>query len=353
MFCTLKRSKEAGMAYSAKETDPPFAKPKGHYVAACTNCRKSKVKCSGEPLGCRRCAGKKLQCGYLAVGGHSAGSPTQDQSLQSEQDTSRDASNDEFFVGSSDASGTTHTFRSPSPSKSAAAGSFSLQKDYSETFLSTSNDFFLHHGSQLSPTDIVAVEADFSNFLNENIQQFTEYEDVTQSNHHPANCFLQALKAFEATQVNLVWASDSHSAGAVEILSHLKQSVKDSEALLDCYLCIENSAYIMTLISMCSRMAVVLEAVSTECEAKQRDAALAAKARRPKPLVDYDCDWRMRKQSLDEDDEHIILTSLRSSRTIKVKELVNRVETLVMAQSWPAHRDMIKDIRDKLHAQVG
>ncbi|OAA41415.1 transcription factor [Cordyceps fumosorosea ARSEF 2679] len=351
MFCTLKRSKEAGMAYSAKETDPPFAKPKGHYVVACTNCRKSKVKCSGEPLRCRRCAGKKLQCAYLGVGGQSAPSPTQDQPLQSEQDTGCDASTNELFAGSSDASGTTPAFRSSSPLTSAAAESLSLQ-NYSETFLSTSSDVSLPRGSQLSQTGIVAGDADFGNFLNDDMCQLTDYEGVTQLGHQPEHCFLQALKAFEATQVNLVWASDSRSAGAVELLSHLKQAVKDGEALLDCYVCMQNSAYIMMLISMCGHMAAVLQAVSAGSEARQRDAALGAKARQPKSHSDYDYNWRMRKQSLDEDDEHIILTSLRSSRAAKVKELVIRVETLVMAQSWPAHRDMIKDIRDKLHSQV-
>lgn len=339
------------MAYSAKETDPPFAKPKGHYVAACTNCRKSKVKCSGEPRGCRRCAGKKLQCGYLGVGGQSAPSPTQDQSLRSEQDTGCDASNDDFFAESSDTSGTTPAFRSSSPLNSAAAESLSLQ-NYSEAFLSTPNNFSLPRGSQLSQTGIVAGDADFSNFLNDDMCKLTDYEGVTQLSHQPEHCFLQASKAFEATQVNLVWASDSRSVGAVELLSHLKQAVKDGEALLDCYVCMQNSAYIMTLISMCGHMAAVLQAVSAGSEARQRDAVLGANARQPKPGVDYDFSWRMRKRSLDEDDEHIILTSLHSSRAAKVKELVIRVETLVMAQSWPAHRDMIKAIRDKLHAQV-
>ncbi|KAI0009520.1 hypothetical protein F4779DRAFT_581939 [Xylariaceae sp. FL0662B] len=375
MFCTLKRSRDADESYAFEMTNPPFSKPRSKFgVTACTNCRTSKLKCTGEPHGCQRCLAKKLQCSYSSLRKGSSQNSGQTQPAETPQDTvdevvemenaDRAYSVQDVELGFDpldplDSVDTT-SLHVPSTAVSddentlvpdaLTAPSFAFSADPSVEPWGGAN---LYQGLESQPGSI-----DQSTITDFDANPYFHYSAMkpTEPLLHADNmctCYSRAVNIYEAIEVNLVWSRNEQTSDAVDILQHQKQTMSDCESLLECRQCITQSSFVMLLLSMCSKILGTLEAVCHDC--RLEDVVSNSKGRHKGKSSSSESrrrGFRVSKRQLDEDDERLVLKSLFHARVTRLDVLVGRLEKLVREQNWPAHRGMMRELNDRVRPMV-
>ncbi|KAI1076793.1 hypothetical protein F5B20DRAFT_593792 [Whalleya microplaca] len=362
MFCTLKRSRGADESYAFEMTNPPFSKPRSKFgVTACTNCRASKLKCTGEPHGCQRCLAKKLQCSYSSLRKGSCQNNGQTQSpgtLQGPVDETADIENpDQAYIvqdielsfdplDSLDSVEAT-SLHVPSTVVSddentlvpyaLTGSSFSFAADLSSE---PWNDANLYQNIEsISGSTAQSTIANFDS------SPYFHYPDMKPAENlanigQICTCFSRAANIYETIEVNLVWSRNEQTSDAVDMLQHQKQTMTDCELILECRQCITQSSFIMLLLSMCNKILGALEAVCHDCQLK--DVGSGSKGRPKGKGSSTEIrrrGFRVSKRQLDEDDERLVLKSLFHARVTRLDVLVGRLEKLVREQNWPAHRE--------------
>ncbi|KAI1179536.1 hypothetical protein F4777DRAFT_435075 [Nemania sp. FL0916] len=393
MFCTLKHSL-SDESYTFETTTPPFSRKREGRLAkiACTNCRISKLKCSGESHGCQRCLSKKINCRYP--------SPPRGNSHKKSQSQSQAP-----VKAPAPTPPETPQFQSHSRPSSAR-----VETKVDDDFMTVISNQETTHGTTLDDLDLGLGGFEVSDFTTpESIpglladREYMDPSDAMRPWHQPftftsdnitspwggtpeqddvvfstdsktstvpsspdtcdssCSCFSQAVSTYEAIEV-AVWGQNDLWRNADDMLRYQKKALVECEELLDCRKCTAQSAYTMLLLSMCRRILTTLGDLchgASWCDsdtiAHSGQGPEEGKRRKHADDVDttYDNGGRgygisIRNRQLDDDDEHLVLQSLLTARVARLGRLLNTLDKVVSEQNWPAHKAIIQELQTRL-----
>ncbi|KAI1352811.1 hypothetical protein F5Y01DRAFT_313473 [Xylaria sp. FL0043] len=400
MFCTLKHNSLSDEAYTFETTTPPFSRKREGRLAkiACTNCRISKLKCSGEPQGCQRCLAKKIDCCYpspprgnshkksqsqaqsqsqpRAQARAPAPTPPETPQFQSQSRPSSapvDATTDDDFI--TVISNQDTTYSGTIDDLDLSLGGFEV----SDFTTPESIPRLLSDGEYMDPSDAMRSWQQPFTFTSDDIKSTwnstPEREDAvfsTSSKQSPAvstpatsdsscSCFLQAISTYEAIEV-AVWGQNELWRNADDMLRYQKKALIECEELLECRRCTAQSAYTMLLLSMCQR---ILKALADLCQGTSWESSDTAASLRhgPEDKKRRRCGddgegadesrnrgygISIRNRQLDDDDEHLVLQSLLTARVARLGRLISTLDKIVGEHNWPAHKAIIRDLQTRL-----
>ncbi|PWY93638.1 hypothetical protein BO94DRAFT_622010 [Aspergillus sclerotioniger CBS 115572] len=349
MFCTLRRSKNTMESYASELTTPPFAKPKSKFNAACANCRKSKLKCSGEPQGCQRCLTKNLQCNYLSFRegvshnkshtGPSETFPTEGNAVV-ETESEVQTHDSEVVSLSFDTLGCVDGF--PIFGLSAAMPSRGdLDADLSSGI---SPCFDFEQQPALEPRT-QTTDLDLNHLVNYHTQTPMEVSTIAE---HVCLCFTRAVRIHEALEVDLLWINKKRCRDALDMLQHQKRNLVNSKILFECQHCEIQSPYVMLLLSILSKTSSALEFVFRDSRLGHTDCMFEVQQGENDHHTSCHHKSTFAMRQLDEEDERLVLKSLFKSRVAMLKALMTRLESMVRDQDWPAHKIKVGDLKDKV-----
>ncbi|KAI1147173.1 hypothetical protein F4825DRAFT_160817 [Nemania diffusa] len=317
MFCTLKHSL-SDESYTFETTTPPFSRKREGRLAkiACTNCRISKLKCSGETHGCQRCLSKKIDCRYPSPPRGNSHKKSQSQSHSRSQSTSQPQSQSLSQSQSQSQAQApvsaptrapvptppeTPQFQSHSRPSSARVDAtadddfITVISNQETTYTNTLDDLdlglggfevsdfttpesipgLIPDGEYMDPSDAMRPWHQPFTFTSDDITSpwdgTSEREDVvfsvdSKTSTVPSSpdtcdtncsCFSQAVSTYEAIEV-AVWGQNDLWRNADDMLRYQKKALIECEELLECRRCTTQSAYTMLLLSMCRRILTTL-----------------------------------------------------------------------------------------------
>ncbi|KAI0549490.1 hypothetical protein F4679DRAFT_263607 [Xylaria curta] len=397
MFCTLKHNSLSDEAYTFETTTPPFSRKREGRLAkiACTNCRISKLKCSGEPNGCQRCLAKKTDCRYPSPprgNGHKKSQSQSQARARARAPAPTPPETPQF---------PSHLKPEPAPVATTAEDEFmTVISNQDTTFNNTLEDLDLSLGGfEVSdfntPESISGLLSDAeymdpSDAMRPWHQPFTftsasddirspwgstpEREDAVFSTasktstvaSSPAacdsncTCFSQAISTYEAIEV-AVWGQNELWKNADDMLRYQKKALIECEELLECRRCTKQSAYTMLLLSMCRRILTTLADLCRGGSWGDLDtvANLEHGPERKRQKHGDECDSgddsrnrgygiSIRNRQLDDDDEHLVLQSLLTARVARLGRLLTTLDKIVGEQNWPAHKAIIRELQTRL-----
>jgi hypothetical protein len=178
------------------------------------------------------------------------------------------------------------------------------------------------------------------------------------------SCLSRVVGTHEALEVAL-WSQRKLFSDADNMLQHQKKLLLECEELLECKECSALPAYIMLIISMCSRL---LETLDDMCrDVTGEDFMEAARATNKAGLFAEENKKRKngsdsgdseesrrryglttRSRQLDDDDERLVLQSLVTARVRRLDGLLGTLDKVVSRYSWPAHKGLLRDLQDRL-----
>ena len=172
-------------------------------------------------------------------------------------------------------------------------------------------------------------------------------------------CIQRAISTNEATEITM-WDLRDPSADIYDTLQRQKAMLAECAELLACQACCTQRAYVMMLLSMCRRLLATLQrichvqgppddrgrlvAASSEGawpdapESRKRTRGGASEARRRGYGIS------IRQQQLDDDDEHLVLHSLISTRLGTLKGILDRLDKVVSQYNWPVHKGICREL---------
>ncbi|KAI1195776.1 hypothetical protein F5X97DRAFT_230116 [Nemania serpens] len=403
MFCTLKHSL-SDESYTFETTTPPFSRKREGRLAkiACTNCRISKLKCSGEPHGCQRCLAKKTDCRYPSPPRGNSHKKSQSQSRgQTQTQASAQAQAQTPARAPVPTPPETPPFQPHSRPSSAcmdttADDDLTVMSNQETTYSNTLDDLdlslggfevsdfttpesipgLLSDGEYMDPSDAMRPWHQPFTFTSDDITSpwdgTSEREDIIFSSNDsktstvPSSpdmcdsscaCFSQAVSTYEAIEV-AVWGQNELWRNADDMLRYQKKALIECEELLECRRCTTQSAYTMLLLSMCRR---ILATLGDLCQGASWGSDtvtnLPEERKRRKHSVDDDGaeDGRgrgygisIRNRQLDDDDEYLVLQSLLTARVARLGRLLSTLNRIVSEQNWPAHKAIIRELQTRL-----
>ncbi|KAI0203008.1 hypothetical protein F4808DRAFT_418781 [Astrocystis sublimbata] len=402
MFCTLKHNSLSDESYTFETTTPPFSRKREGRLAkiACTNCRTSKLKCSGEPKGCQRCLAKKIDCRYPSPPRGNSHKKSQSQSKLQSQARAQAA----VPTPPETPQLQSHPKPEPVPMDTTADSEFmSAITHHDTTFNNTLEDMDLSLGGFevsdfTTPESIPGLlsDAEFmdpSDAMRPWQQQFTftpedmrsswnstpEREDALFSSDSKASteasspntsdsscsCFSQAVSTYEAIEV-AVWGQNELWRNADDMLRYQKKALIECEELLECRRCTAQSAYTMLLLSMCRR---ILSTLGSLCQGNSWGDAAAVPNLGQVPVDtprqrhgeesdngEDSCNRgygiSIRNRQLDDDDEHLVLQSLLTARVARLGRLLTTLDKVVGEHNWPAHKAIIHELQTRLNGSA-
>ncbi|KAI2642336.1 hypothetical protein GGS21DRAFT_300789 [Xylaria nigripes] len=368
MFCTLKQNGLADQSYTFEATRPPFSKKREGRLAkiACTKCRISKLKCSGEPDGCQRCLTKNIDCRYPSpsrgVNGHKrarsqAQVPTPPETPQIQSPSRRpsilvDAAADDDLIT---------PVSCHEMDYGNALGELDLGlSEYQVSDFATFEPMhgLLSDGEYMDPSDtITSWQQPMMYKSNSPWGGTPEREDVFYSADHntspildsSCSCFSRAVGTYEAIEV-AVWGHSELRTNPHNVLQDQKKAMIECELLLECGRCRTQSAYTMLLLSMCRRILTTLEELC-----RSSNLGVHPEAREPRRCGNDSAgedEGRVRGYSiniqLDDDDERLVLQSLVAARLARFGRLLSELDKVVSEQGWPVHKGLIQDLQARL-----
>ncbi|PYI10665.1 hypothetical protein BO78DRAFT_414303 [Aspergillus sclerotiicarbonarius CBS 121057] len=289
MFCTLKYN-EADERSSLERTAPPFLKAKRSLSKiACTNCRSSKLKCTGESDGCRRCAVRQLSCRYSTpIQPSSAAArktaekrkdltqrvrhaadtvesehPKQEYDFQyttvslAELDSLSSMDSWESLGSLHTAHGNTMGLDGQPPSiEDMISGEPFLSVASRDPFHVTDWSIVGSQGGSISPYRCVDTNVPTP------VEHRRQPAPPVANNKHTHSCFIRAAQTYETIEVSLVWGlKESHSEAVGDVFEQLKLALAACECLLQCQQCTMQHEYVMLLISMSRKIVGALESL--------------------------------------------------------------------------------------------
>ncbi|KAI8955950.1 hypothetical protein F4801DRAFT_183240 [Xylaria longipes] len=388
MFCTLKHNSLSDESYTFETTTPPFSRKREGRLAkiACTNCRISKLKCSGEPGGCQRCLAKKTDCRYPnPPRGNShkksqsqsqararAPAPTPPETPQFQplpkpepapMDTTAD---DEFMTAIS--SRQDPTFNNTLEDLDLSLGGFEVS-DFTSP---ESIPGLLSDAEYMDPSDAMKPWHQPFTFTSDDINSpwnsTPEREDAVFSTgsktstvasspdiyDSSCSCFSQAVSTYEAIEV-AVWGQNELWRNADDMLRYQKKALIECEELLECRRCTAQSAYTMLLLSMCRRILTTLADLcrgpswgDSDTVADLGHGPEERKRRKHGDEGDRGYGISIRNRQLDDDDEYLVLQSLLTARVARLGRLLTNLDKVVGEQNWPAHKAIIRELQTRL-----
>ncbi|KAI1359808.1 hypothetical protein F5Y08DRAFT_64740 [Xylaria arbuscula] len=404
MFCTLKHNSLSDEAYTFETTTPPFSRKREGRLAkiACTNCRISKLKCSGEQHGCQRCLAKKIECCYPSPPRGNSHKKTQSQAQSQVRARAPAAASARTPAPTPPE---TPQFQSQSRPSSAPVDAtidddfVTIISNQETTYGSTMDDLdlslsgfevsdfttpesiprLLSDGEYMDPSDAMRSWQQPFTFTPEEIKSpwnsTPERDDIVFSTDSktstlvstPAtsdsscSCFSQAVSTYEAIEV-AVWGQNELWRNADDMLRYQKKALIECEELLECRRCTGQSAYTMLLLSMCRRILTTLGDLcqgaswgSSNTIRNQEHGPDDRKRRKCGEDGDGADESRsrgygisIRNRQLDDDDEHLVLQSLLTARVARLGRLISTLDRIVSEHSWPAHKAIIQDLQTGL-----
>jgi len=384
MFFTLKTNGQADEPYSFETTAPPFSKKREGKLAkvACIHCRMSKLKCSGEPQSCQRCRSKQLECRYPSA-------PRTQRRQPSPPDTPQEGPQEGVMESVMEGTGTDDDMITVSSStrESTNSGSLngsSLGFEVPEFSTPLNINMMLSDSEYIAPMDTVRPwEQQPFDFTASNSKtpwnDSLDLDDFDLGAGDPAcpveasalpkmgggcSCLSRVVGTHEALEVAL-WSQRKLFSDADNMLQHQKKLLLECEELLECKECSALPAYIMLIISMCSRLLETLDdmcrdvtggdfmeaaratnkaGLSTEENKKRKngsDSGDSDESRRRYGLT-------TRSRRLDDDDERLVLQSLVTARVTRLDGLLGTLDKVVSRYSWPAHKGLLRELQDRL-----
>ncbi|KAJ2985002.1 hypothetical protein NUW58_g5765 [Xylaria curta] len=390
MFCTLKHNSLSDESYTFETTTPPFSRKREGRLAkiACTNCRISKLKCSGEQGGCQRCLTKKIDCRYP--------SPPRGNSHKKSRSQARAAVPTPPETPQFQA----HSKPSPAPVDATTDDDFmTVISNQETTYNNTLDDLdlnlggfgvsdfttpesipgLLSDGEYMDPSDAMRPWHQSFTFTSDDIKSpwnsTPEREDaVFSAGSKPStvpsspatcdsscSCFSQAVSTYEAIEV-AVWGQNELWRNTDDMLRYQKKALIECEELLECRRCTSQSAYTMLLLSMCRRILTTLGDLCRDAswgdsntvinfehgpeERKRRKCTDEASGGEDSRNRGYGISIRDRQ--LDDDDEHLVLQSLLTARVARLGRLLTTLDKVVGEHSWPAHKAIIQELQTRL-----
>ncbi|OJJ05791.1 hypothetical protein ASPVEDRAFT_894994 [Aspergillus versicolor CBS 583.65] len=393
MFFTLKHNRHTAES-SFEKTAAPFTKKREGRLAkvACTNCRMSKLKCSGELRGCQRCRGKKIECQYPRMAKEkdspSPSPPTPEAVQQLEQAKGRSPSP---LAPAQTEPNIQEDFIDPAALNQKPAFSANFQ-DLGLAIELDASDFTMSENTAAACTLLSEEEyMELSNTMVQCQQPFTsvvntsntpwddmlqmENTDFNTSNYttpptlsppepteSTCSCFFQAVGTHEAIEV-AVWCQKESFSDVQDILRHHKQVLAECEGLLECSRCSKNPGFIMLLISMVRK---ILESLGRICQVAGSPRSTSERA--PATNAEFNRESRVwekvgngnvnqgrngygisiQGQQLDDDDEYLVLQSLLKARVAKLEHLLGLLHKVVVEQSWPAHKSLVRCLQSRV-----
>ncbi|KAI8634288.1 hypothetical protein F5Y19DRAFT_207647 [Xylariaceae sp. FL1651] len=377
MFCTLKHTNLSDESYTFEATTPPFSRKREGRLAkiACTNCRISKLKCSGEPHSCQRCLTKKIECRYPSPPrGNSNRKPqTPPETPQTRPPSAPiDTTADDDFITVASNQETTYSstlddldlglgfevsdFTTPeSISRLLSDGEY---LDPSDTMRPWQQQSFTFASDIKSPWNSTPEREDIAFSMGSKTSPTVSSQSASESS---CSCFFQAVSTHEAIEVAL-WGQRELWSNADDILQYQKKALMECEGLLECRRCCAQSAYTMLLLSMCSKILGTLEDLCRGALWGGSDTFTTTEQgsderKRKKSASDSDggdesrrrgYGISIRNRQLDDDDEHLVLQSLLTARVARLGRLISTLEKLVSEHSWPAHKGLIREMQNRL-----
>ncbi|KAI0097844.1 hypothetical protein GGR51DRAFT_457864 [Nemania sp. FL0031] len=405
MFCTLKHSL-SDESYTFETTTPPFSRKREGRLAkiACTNCRISKLKCSGEPNGCQRCLSKKIDCRYPSPPRGNSHKKSQSRS-QSQSQTQAQTQTQTPARAPAPTPPETPQFQPHSRPSSAPHVEATADDDFitvisnqETTYSNTLDDLDLSlggfevsdfttpesipglipDGEYMDPSDAMRPWHQPFTFTSDGITSpwdgTSEREDIvfsvdSKTSTVPSSpdtcdtscsCFSQAVSTYEAIEV-AVWGQNDLWRNADDMLRYQKKALIECEELLECRRCTTQSAYTMLLLSMCRRILTTLGDLCQGPSWASSDAVTnleqGPEEKRRKYAEDSEGadDSRnrgygisIRNRQLDDDDEHLVLQSLLTARVARLGRLLSALDKVVSEHNWPAHKAIIRELQTRL-----
>ncbi|KAH8161086.1 hypothetical protein CIB48_g7154 [Xylaria polymorpha] len=394
MFCTLKHNSLSDESYTFETTTPPFSRKREGRLAkiACTNCRISKLKCSGEPNGCQRCLAKKTDCRYPSPPRGNSHKKSQSQSqararapaptppetpqfqssLKPEPAPVDTPADDEFITVISNQD---TTFNNTLEDLDLSLGGFEV----SGFTTPESIPGLLSDAEYMDPSDVMRPWHQPFTFTSDDIKSpwdsTPEHEDaVFSTGSKPStvvsspdtcdsscSCFSQAVSTYEAIEV-AVWGQNELWRNADDMLQYQKKALIECEELLECRRCTTQSAYTMLLLSMCRRILTTLGDLCRGASWGDSDTITnfghgpeERKRRKYGDEGDSGDDSRnrgygitIRNRQLDDDDEYLVLQSLLTARVARLGRLLTTLDKVVGEHNWPAHKAIIRELQTRL-----
>ena len=178
------------------------------------------------------------------------------------------------------------------------------------------------------------------------------------------SCLSRVVGTHEALEVAL-WSQQKLLSDSENMLQHQKKLLLECEELLECNECSALPAYIMLIISMCSRLLETLDGMcrdvtggdSVEAARATNKAGLFAEEHKKRKNGSDSSDSEegrrrygltARSRKLDDDDERLVLQSLVTARITRLDGLLGSLDQVVSRYSWPAHKGLLRDLQDRL-----
>ena len=169
------------------------------------------------------------------------------------------------------------------------------------------------------------------------------------------SCLAQAVSTYEAIEV-AAWGQKELSSDASDILQHQKKALIECEELLECRKYNTQPAYVMLLLSMCSKILGTLEDIGRGEEVTNAEQSSEKRKRKKYGSNVGDGDEsrprghgiNIRKLHLDDDDEHIVLQSLLTARVARLDRLLSMLDKVISKHSWPAHKSLIRELQNRV-----
>lgn len=218
----------------------------------------------------------------------------------------------------------------------------------------------VHLNASTSPWDSMLDNTDF-NTSNNTTPPILSPPPTTESS---CSCFVQAIGTHEAIEV-AVWCQKETFSDVHDIIRHHKQVMIECESLLGCKKCSRNRGFVIVLISMLRK---ILESLGEVCQgagsprtAGSEKATIAEFGTEVRGVEKGGSQCRNRDevhqlcygislqgQQLDDDDEHLVLQCLFKARVAKLEHLLGLLHKVVVEQSCPAHKSLIRCLQNRL-----
>lgn len=243
-------------------------------------------------------------------------------------------------------------------------------------------DLYSPYSSTTGTTDAVATAATTASHQTEasnNNPPFTFSSlDDADGRNGPGSCpcFFRAVTTHETVEA-AAWLQKELLSKSDDVLQHQKEALAECEELLGCERCRDRPEYAMLLLSVCGKILNTLERLRY-CRHSHDSATFSSSASSSSLSTDHgqqqqqqqqhqggggdtvsphddDKSWRRglygtktRGRGLDEDDRHIVLQSLVTSRANRLDGVLAALDQLVGRHSWPVHRGLVRELQSRL-----
>ena len=171
-------------------------------------------------------------------------------------------------------------------------------------------------------------------------------------------CLEQAMKTHEAV-ATAVWAQKETNTNTGGVLQKQKKVIVECIGLLDCQRCSAQPAFVMMLLSMCSKILETLGVIHCSISLNESHPDQTHWNKRGTEQTGHLASERnsyhqsmygfgsTKKRHLDDEDELLVMRSLIKARVVKLDGLLNMLHRIISSHNWTVHEGRIRQLKDQ------